>query len=1585
MAKSCEFRTSEASSKSWLRTKGIIDQYLNIKDLNSFRKAVLDLTALAKKDYNVDKGRLFGEVNQGTKATVNYKAFHLIDAKKGIFYPENKYLIGSDELFQLESSELEGPLKELDDKIRIFLSNLGVRVEAVDRIFDKDGNPVDAVGKADLVKKIIQVANGEAKIDTLSEEAAHFFVEALAENDPTLKSMMDKIESYSIYQEVVDEYSDIYGDNVEALKKEAIGKLIAKRIIYKQKLSDSPSKVERFDSWFKVLWSKIKKLFLNTNTSSINNFLDEFDQAADKIMKGDVEGLKTAEEIRTPVTEEMYQLKKGKSRDEIVSAIEETQTTILEPTYLTEEDSRYRKATGEKVAGRVTDKQTEKFERSVGKDKAKFINESPENIIKRDTGIAMHKIAEGLMSHLVNGTAKPGLSVKIKGKDKTVTLPQAIYDKIEEQVKALHAQITDTQNSIDPNQKATIKLENRVYSEQEDLAGSIDVLAIYSDGRASVFDYKFLNLDEKDGKISDFAKQKLFYKEDSYGLQMSEYKRILRDTYGIKGFIHTRVVPMNVRFAWDKKAGKMTDRVMALNTTLDQIPLANELTQDERLNELLEKLFAVKSNLLKDLKTAKNPDVVRVRLRNVSDSIKEIQLRQNISYVINEITSLSNNIHSRKNIEDPANKDYLTTEELVEYNNYFKVYANIVEYTRTALANLKKTDKEEYQKVEDALTLAVVHAQIARDTIYNKIKDRIAEKAEGSGIKNPLAPQVEGASTFGSILRYLSEWNHPAFKMLWKFVKEKQDNTRNRTNEIVTKLEEKTEALKAWGKSKGLSGVRIYDLIINPETGNLVRKFSSEFRTEQEAQRSKKNIKWFKENFIQTAEDKAKFEEAKKKQFEYYDKMFAYKGADFIAGLKQNWINTHDLTNDDAWLNKYSYKTLKDPTKWESEEYKTLKQAGNEAALDYYNFYTETNKELSKILPVKISANFVANIHKDMIDAIGENGIDGIAGMGKGLMQSMEVREEDKAFSIIDEVTGELKFQIPVLYLNPIRDKEGRIDTSAKSRDLSKSLTLFTQMAYNYKYSNEMRDDILSLRELLVNEKQIITDKQGRIVIDPITQKPLKGVGNKLNLEAFDKFVNYYFGGKKVQSKDSIVNINGYDISRDKIILNIMNWFSVKSLAFNPVSIFANAVGARANLYFAAMKEAYFTKEQMRSTYKLFASQDPKYLASANYFDISQEDLTMKKANKLSTSTLGKLLNNETFYIGQRKAEEAVDRNLTVAMMQNYGLAPDGKVKKLSQLPKNTKSLWELASFDEKTGYKVEGMSEQQYNDFRRKVQYVSTTIKGNNSNEDIALYKTSMVGLLLGQFRGWMPRMIKERFGETRFNQDMEQVEMGRFRVIFGEFVSNGITQNLQLLLNDVSVLDYKQNEKAAKLKYEEYLNKNNLTEEELPFEEFLEVRRGQLKAAAAELRMYLMVVAAIALLGGDWDDDNKADYKKYWATRKLVQIANRTQLELGFFFNPSEATTLVRSPLPISGVLIDIQKFISNTLDETRDVIMGENETRDQSPIFYNITKFVPLVKPTADFFEVFRDSGDDYDFTTKEGDHNPQFEIRGGSRRE
>ena len=82
-----KFRTSEASTKASLRTKGAIDAFLNILDYNKFNSLNNEWTNIAKERFNIN-GKLFSQENN--KAIPNKQAFKQIDNAKGIFYQEGE-------------------------------------------------------------------------------------------------------------------------------------------------------------------------------------------------------------------------------------------------------------------------------------------------------------------------------------------------------------------------------------------------------------------------------------------------------------------------------------------------------------------------------------------------------------------------------------------------------------------------------------------------------------------------------------------------------------------------------------------------------------------------------------------------------------------------------------------------------------------------------------------------------------------------------------------------------------------------------------------------------------------------------------------------------------------------------------------------------------------------------------------------------------------------------------------------------------------------------------------------------------------------------------------------------------------------------------------------------------------------------------------------------------------------------------------------------------------------------------------------------------------------------------------------------
>jgi hypothetical protein len=84
--------------------------------------------------------------------------------------------------------------------------------------------------------------------------------------------------------------------------------------------------------------------------------------------------------------------------------------------------------------------------------------------------------------------------------------------------------------------------------------------------------------------------------------------------------------------------------------------------------------------------------------------------------------------------------------------------------------------------------------------------------------------------------------------------------------------------------------------------------------------------------------------------------------------------------------------------------------------------------------------------------------------------------------------------------------------------------------------------------------------------------------------------------------------------------------------------------------------------------------------------------------------------------------------------------------------------------------------------------------------------------------------------------------------------------------------------------------------------------------------------------------------------------RLSNRGLLELGFFLNPSSFLQITKKPVAVLGLFDDLTKITRNTFDETRDIIAGEDTSRDKTPMLYYSSKMVPGGRAVLDIFDIF-----------------------------
>lgn len=141
------------------------------------------------------------------------------------------------------------------------------------------------------------------------------------------------------------------------------------------------------------------------------------------------------------------------------------------------------------------------------------------------------------------------------------------------------------------------------------------------------------------------------------------------------------------------------------------------------------------------------------------------------------------------------------------------------------------------------------------------------------------------------------------------------------------------------------------------------------------------------------------------------------------------------------------------------------------------------------------------------------------------------------------------------------------------------------------------------------------------------------------------------------------------------------------------------------------------------------------------------------------------------------------------------------------------------------------------------------------------------------------------------------------------------------------------------------------------LSYEDFLDYKLRQIKTMSVEISMIISFLLVLNVLKNmDLDDDDKKDYREQKALRLVYKQILGTYRELSFFVNPLDWTQNMQSISPLFRFVTDAMKLVINTGDETTDLIFGEDNKKDQTPIGYYTSRMIPYVNSVSRQIELF-----------------------------
>lgn len=1171
-----------------------------------------------------------------------------------------------------------------------FLKRIGVNVETVKDIV-VNGIRFDANAVANLTQGLIQVAEGKES-QSLPEEAMHFAVAIIKQTNPALyKKLLSEINSYNILKDVFAEYSTnpVYQTrdgkpDVIKIKEEAIGKVLAEVIIGNiQNTVEKPELLAKAQTWWEQILDFLRGLFTTSG----------FDQAAMDILSG--KNIGTVTDIVS--NGEFFQLSK---QDEIYNKIKATTNRVKK-----EEDGY--SINSVKIKRRVSDLVKDWYERRFrNKDLTKTEYQKSIDDLKAEKGTAGHADIEYAFS----------LFVDENGNLRETPLDDSNY------TSQLDPNNMDMYNLLKTNLKQRLESfpkgtkfmsEAIIYDDKRDIAGTVDFIAITPDGKVSILDWKFMDLNID--KYEDIP----WYKINAWNTQMEQYKYIISKMYGVKNenFEQTRMIPIKAFYSkGNVKTGTLPKllsvKIGDVNVkNIDEdylipVGLQAEKTGIKEIDQLLEKLNAIYKKLSETKALPSEKQSKAEQLNALFSAIRQLQMKQNIKPLIYQAKILN------KQVEDTIKKykEQFEGKDPKSFSaNEISDFAEVIESSREALETYIDLDtqldflfenkelSEEEVELEKELRKSASNAR-KYDKQLKEVDVEFTSKIIG-GSEN-----VNDLSSAEKIVRGISKFfgntatiQLKALETLFKKANKAFAFAGMDTLSEVKRLSDIKETYDKWALSKGLTSKNMFSLIKKSNKNELIDEFNPEFYKDLRSaiDKDSRDYKWIRDNI-----DKEAYKEHLQKKLEEELSRIDNKprvGTEEKneADINREKTQARDLYNistpeSAGWLlydeiNKFPKRDM-----WESSEWKELNKPENKPALDFYNYIKERNDYYKSIgyIHAKQARTFLPWVRKGLSEKLI---FGGKVALGEQFLRNISLDESDTGYGQIDPLTGKPIDKIPVYFTNELED------VSEASEDLFKTMALYNEFAIKFKYLSDIEAQARALIRLEKNKKAIATSKFGKteykdgvLQYNPdnsenaqLVEDMVKAIVYQqkyIESESFDqllgKFGNF---GKTINTKLGFnllpENLESRQISINKVITQMNNTFQLTALGLNVLSSASNLFGGKTQSLINSGK--YFTKSDYVSTEmwllanKMGGEDKQKMLAALDYFLPFTENYNRDAARKLSLNKIDDQAVQDFLMILMREGERAVQTTNFFAYIKNSAVI-DGKVVNAREYLKST-------------------------------------------------------------------------------------------------------------------------------------------------------------------------------------------------------------------------------------------------------------------------------------------------------------------------
>ena len=810
------------------------------------------------------------------------------------------------------------------------------------------------------------------------------------------------------------------------------------------------------------------------------------------------------------------------------------------------------------------------------------------------------------------------------------------------------------------------------------------------------------------------------------------------------------------------------------------------------------------------------------------------------------------------------------------------------------------------------------------------------------------------------------------------------------------------ELLNPLEKEASAKGKSAFDLIGRVEDDGLylIQKLSKKFMADVALAKEEQNKKFLLANIDIDLYNKLAKERIDKGIEEFQNTEFSTNEQQDYE-IRESKINKlKDLLdiNRDSFngYNDYEFSELFSETLIEknhySSEYKEMAQS--KAALDVWNLFTAMNKKAKQMGYLSQQGlSFFPLMEASALQKLSQT--NDFVGQGFDFFRdayTVKVNEE-QSFSKTDPETGKVKKQIPKLFTRT--DK----NVSQLSRDLNRVGTLWIKSLAEYENRKNTEHILLTLLSVERAKPQIAIDAAtGETIWEGGVPQTIEGGENK-NADLLEAIINDYLYGLR-EDASSMGNVaigtvtkklsndeetsekralaakkvlqNGDKLTQSlavglKLLVTIPNYIGVNMQAFiNAGNFYTFSEFTKNNVKLQVQMSTIekglidlivplnedITKEKGR---ELAWKQSPvKWLGTWTFNDVMmvtnsfpEKKLQIAAAMSMNDNSMvvnGKIVNIRQYLKKQDEARYKKDASGKYIMSESERRALEKTFESRVKELKATSALAKIAKIE--NGYVViPGVSSEELAKYRTMIVENIRNLNGQMSEENKANYRRDTIFKSFMMFKNWIPKQVGLRTGDINKNLELNQWEYGRTRLFVKTWAQLGFRNifKMQAILQGtdegLAIMD-----EMLKAKKEEHFKR---TGEELDItdEEFYDMVRRELSNQMKELGVLLGVMALLiaAKVAPPPDDKDKLATNRF---KYFLKLINKISDEIKFYYDPRSFESMTKgSVLPALGLLTRAGQFIGALEEETRGIIIGDQELQDKNHPLKYFLNMIPI----------------------------------------